>query len=39
MIDTKEYLVRMFSDFERMGYTEEQIVAALYDYYKSEMIT
>lgn len=30
---TKEHLNRLFNNFERMGYSENQIVEALYDYY------
>jgi len=37
MIDTKKYLTHLFSEFERKGYNEDQIVAALYDYYQKEM--
>ena len=39
MVDTKKYLAHMFMEFERLGYSEEQIVAALYDYYQQEMVT
>jgi hypothetical protein len=36
MIDAKRYLTHMFLEFERLGYSQDQIVAALYDYYERE---
>ena len=39
MINTRRYLIGLFSEFERLGYSEDQIVAALYDYYENEMVT
>ena len=38
MMDAKEYLARLFTEFEKIGYSDEQIVAALYDYYEKEMM-
>lgn len=35
MIDAKKYLTHLFMEFERMGYSDDQIVSALYDYYES----
>lgn len=39
MIDPKKYLTHLFVEFERKGYNEDQIVAALYDYYQNEMVS
>ena len=39
MIDAKRYLAHMFMEFERLGYSDDQIVEALYDYYQQEMVT
>lgn len=33
MINAKRYLQSLFFEFERIGYSDDQIVAALYDYY------
>ena len=33
MINTKRYLDTLFYEFERMGYNENQITQALYDFY------
>ena len=37
MVDSRMYLEKLFFEFERLGYTEAQITAALYDYYQSEI--
>ena len=37
MIDPKRYLTHLFIEFERLGYSEDQIVSALYDYYEREL--
>ncbi len=37
MIDAKRYLTHMFLEFERLGYSQDQITAALYDYYEREV--
>jgi hypothetical protein len=39
MIDTKRYLEHLFMEFERLGYSQDQIAEALYDYYQQEMVT
>ena len=38
MIDARRYLAGLFAEFERMGYSEDQIAAALYDFYEKEMV-
>ena len=39
MNNTKKYLEGLFFEFERMGYSGNQVVEALYDYYNNELKT